>query len=202
MAEQRGVVLRQAAEEAPPDAADELRRKAVAHETDVLPTLTDGARFEDLLARVDSALDKAEQHLAEAGGARVWLLGDDISAVDIALGVILNQLTLLGLSQRLWAAAKRPRLARLLTTIQKRASFTKAVLEVGDPGALDSAADDAGNVGGVSLAMELSDRPMASAESLEVWHELQSGARADEEEVVDGEDDGAEDEGRTWRSLW
>ncbi len=97
--ERRAAVLRQTAEDAPTEsAAAELRSKASNYEGDVLPSIRDTDGYKDLLDRTETMLQKMEEQLKENndGKEEGWLLGKTFSAVDIALGVILNRFALLG----------------------------------------------------------------------------------------------------------
>ena len=221
MVHRRVATLRQKAEdeaENNPAASSELRQKAARYEADALPTMLDEDKYVNLLGSVANTLDKIEEQLTstlsledECPG---WLLGPSFSAVDIALAVILNKLALLGFQERFWARGRRPHIHKFLKEIQRRASFSKSIPDIGSAtGRMVSIQEDTavmaqesgGNGvrgGGQQGILKKSYINGTSEENPEGWKTTTVEDGGDGITVEEPAEKKGIEEERTWKSLW
>lgn len=176
----------------------DLLLKAEEHRM-LLPLFTDPAQYDIMLDQTANTLDKFEDQLssvaAESEECESWVLGSEFTVVDIALGVVLNRLALLGMQDRFWANGTRPHLERFLGQIQRRNSFAKAVMDVGPVRAppkvgIDSAVQ-ASDAGGARPALESPlEIPFDEAEHERQVSEFEAfiEAEKDKTEVVLGDE--------------
>ena len=121
-----------------------------------------------------------------------WLLGAfGLSSADIALGVILNKLALLGLNYMFWSIGKRKFVRKFFKQIKQRPAFAKAVAHLGlvDPPSVDLSKTIEDNGGGAGNGNGRVVIP--SEESIEVLNVLLKTTATPQNS----------DE-RTWHDLW
>lgn len=178
------------------EAAAALRAKAKSHLKD-MKELEDEALFRQTTLRdVLTTLDVVDTRLKQTmqfdpdDECEGWLLGSlGMTAVDISLGVILNQASLLGLRHLFWAGTTggerpRPFLRKFFKQIRQRPSFVKSLTFLGK-------LDDTTDAGKLS---PVAGGPMEpSQDSLEILEAIVEGKRQSQaDEPLE----------KTWRDLW
>ncbi|XP_053686539.1 ganglioside-induced differentiation-associated protein 1 [Sabethes cyaneus] len=105
-----------------PAFSDVLERKAEFHDRkrEVLAT---EQYYCTLLERLDDFMGELELHLAKVNVEHSWIVGRDITLVDIGLGCLLYRLYVLGLEDRFWANGKMSELAKYFEKIMATNSF-------------------------------------------------------------------------------